>query len=82
MRVDNDFGLIKGTNLANHTASLAGRGDFVLVTHAPRGVTFRTKQSAYRFVAHLLFLAESLPDEDGAHDLASIQNAVESSLAE
>lgn len=85
VRVDNEFGLVKGENLPNHTASMRKRGAFVMATAGDigyRGLVFRTKQQAYRFVAHLLALADSLPDEDGEHELSIVQNAVESSLAE
>lgn len=82
VRVDNEFGLVAGSNLPNHTASMAGRGQYVMVTQNQRGLQFRTRQQAYRLVAHLLALTDTLPDEDGEHTLEQVQQAVESSLAE
>lgn len=75
VRVDNEFGLIAGENLGNHTASLRGRGKYVMVTNRAL-CQWRTKQEAYRFIAHLEALAEGLPDEDGEHTFDEVAEAV------
>ncbi len=76
VRVDNEFGLIRNKNLPNHTASMAGRGNFIAVTNGSR-YQWRTKQEVYRFIAHLEALAEAfLPDEDGEHSFDEVNEAV------
>lgn len=60
---ENEFNLIKGENLSNHSTSLAGRGKFVRQGN-PVVPTFRTRQAAYRYAARLIELAGNhLPDE-------------------
>lgn len=59
----NEWLIGTGTNLPNHTSSIAGRGSFVRQSR-PEIPTFRTKQEAYRYAAWLITLAElHLPDE-------------------
>lgn len=64
MRIDNEFTVISGANMANHTASLQGRGKYVTVG---MGVppTMRTRDEVYRFIAHLMLHTEriDLPSE-------------------
>lgn len=73
--VTNQFGLSVGENLPNHTLSQQGRGKFVrpMVLTPP---TFRTRQEAFRFAAWLLALADTLPDEDGAHEFEDVYAAI------
>lgn len=71
----NEFALHAGTNLPNHSTTLDGRGKFVR-TGAERPV-FRTRQSAYRFAAWLLAMAERLPDEEDAVTFDQVREAVE-----
>lgn len=81
VRVDNEFGLINGENMPNHTAAMQGRGKFVMQTVNSRATIYRTKQQSYRYIAHLLKLSDTLPDEDGEHTLAEIQAALELHLS-
>lgn len=75
--VDNERGLIPGENLPNHTAAMRGRGKFVMAS-APGPFIVRTKQEAYRVMAHLNHLAQDLPDEDGEHSFEEVMKAVTS----
>lgn len=58
---DNEFGVLAGENLPNHTTSLQGLGRFVRV--AIGNPTVRTRQGAYRLAAHILAKAQTLPHE-------------------
>lgn len=72
----NEFVLMAGENLPNHTTTLAGRGKFV-ASGAQRPPQFRTKQEVYRFCAWALLMADahSLPDEPGEHTLEEVMEA-------
>ena len=76
VRVDNERGMIPGENLPNHTAAMRGRGKFVMAS-TPGPFVVRTKQEAYRVMAHLEVLAQDLPDEDGAHSYDEVKAAVQ-----
>lgn len=81
VNTDNQFTIAVGENLPNHSESLKGRAKFVRVTEPTRhGVIFRTQQEVYRFCAHLLRNAGTLPSEPGDHSLAEIQEALEETL--
>lgn len=75
----NEYNIGTGENLPNHSASLAGRGKFIR-QRMPDMPTFRTKQSAFRYAAWLVALAEDfLPDESetcGACTFEAVQEAV------
>lgn len=74
----NEYVLIAGQNLDNHSMSLAGLGKFVKAgSQNPAGIIFRTKQQAYRFCAHAIVMAQVLPDEDGEHAFEEVLDAVE-----
>lgn len=75
VRVDNERGLIAGENLPNHTTSMQGRGKFVMAS-APGPFIIRTRQEAFRVMAHLEWLAVALPDEDGNHTYEQVRDAV------
>lgn len=77
VRVDNERGLIAGENLPNHTTSMQGRGKFIMAT-TPGPFIIRTRQEAFRMMAHLERLIEqhALPDEDGSHTYEQIEEAV------
>lgn len=74
----NDFGLMAGQNLPNHSASMRNRAKFVrqIRMDVPQ---FRDRQTAYRYAAYLITLAEMLPNEDGCdgHTFAEVLNAVQ-----
>lgn len=74
----NEFDLTAGENLPNHTTSMMGRGKFV-TAGAHRPMIWRTKQSAYRFAAWLLALAEVLPNEPGEHTYPEVEVAIRNS---
>lgn len=81
INTENQFTIAVGENLPNHSESLKGRAKFVRVTEPTRhGVIFRTQQEVYRFCAHLLRNAGTLPSEPGDHSLAEIQEALEEAL--
>jgi len=67
INTSNDYLLMFGQNLPNHSTSIAGRGKFVRqsIVETP---TFRTAQQAYRYAAWLATMAEMLPDEAGAEE--------------
>jgi len=74
----NEYGLSAGSNLPNHSVSIAGRSKFVRQV-VPNVPTFRTKQEAYRFAAWLTEMAEvHLPDEEGAelHTFEAVRDAI------
>ena len=71
----NEYGLMSGQNLPNHSTSLAGKGRFVKTMNTVPPV-FRTKQQAYRFIAFLEVMADVLPDELGSHTLEEVREAV------
>mgnify|MGYP001559591339 CR=1 FL=1 len=77
VRVDNERGLIAGENLRNHTMSMRGRGKFIMAT-ASGPFVIRTRQEAYRLMVHLERLIEQhdLPNEDGNHTFAEIEEAI------
>lgn len=60
----NDFIIGFGENLPNHSTSIAGKGKYVrqMRSDVP---TFRDRQTAYRFCAYVLMMADLLPDEEG-----------------
>lgn len=60
----NDFLIGGGENLPNHSASMMGRGKFIRQNRSDVP-TFRDRQTAYRYAAYLITLADVLPDEDG-----------------
>lgn len=62
----NEFSILSGRNLDNHSAALKGRPWFVQSGHGSKMPVFRTKQEIYRMTAWLLKYAEiaELPDED------------------
>lgn len=75
----NEFAVLVGTNLANHSQSMAGRGKFVQVGGQPIP-PLRTKQQAFRLAAWIARYAEAynLPDEaTGAHTFEEVYNAIE-----
>lgn len=72
----NEYALHASENMANHSASLAGRGKFITVG-VPTYPLFRTKQSAYRFAGYLLSMAEVLADEDGEHSFEQVLEAIQ-----
>lgn len=77
----NEFAINTGENLPNHSTSRAGRGMFVR-QGVPEVPTFRTKQQAFRFCAHVVLLAENnLPDEEGCelHTFPAVLDAVQNS---
>lgn len=64
----NDYLINAGANLPNHSASLQGRGQFVRQS-VPDVPTFRDRQTAYRYAAYLITLAEKyLPNENGCEE--------------
>jgi len=74
----NELGLSAGSNLPNHSTSMAGRSKFVRQVQ-PSVPTFRTKQEAYRYAAWLTEMAEvHLPDEEGAelHTFEAVRDAI------
>lgn len=72
----NEFGLVAGKNLPNHSMSMIGRGSFVRPT-APGTPVFRSRQQLYRFAAWLMRYSEELPDEDDrGHTFEQIREAV------
>ena len=74
----NEFALGAGSNLPNHSETIKGRGKYVKVC-TPAYVLFRTRQSAYRFAAWLIVLADTLPHEPGEHDFLAVLEAVQDS---
>lgn len=76
----NDFIIGSGNNLPNHSESMRGRGTYVRQMR-PEIPTFRDRQTAYRFCAYVLTMADVLPDEEGQEGitfddvLSAIQNA-------
>lgn len=78
----NDFVLGLSSNLPNTSHAQRGQEKFVTSrTHGTKPVIFRTKQSAYRYVAWLLCFAEVLPDEEDQPGvtLEQIQRAIQTS---
>lgn len=71
----NEYILMTGQNLPNHSTSLAGRGKYVKVGRHGEPI-YRTKQEAYRYAAYLLTMADTLPDEDGAHTYQEVEEAI------
>lgn len=69
-----EFGVLSGENLPNHSTSMQGRGKFVRV--AIGNPTVRTKQAAYRLAARIVGHAQSLPDEDVPHTWDEVLDAV------
>jgi len=71
-----------GQNLANHSATLAGRGRFVApAITSPQMFQFRNKDDVFRTAAWMVTLANAwLPDHDMAHPhtfdeyLAAVRN--------
>lgn len=76
----NDYGLSAGQNLPNHSTSMVGRGKFIKQVTA-LGPVFRDRQTAYRYAAYLVTMAEvHLPDENDceAHDFPTVLAAIRS----
>lgn len=73
----NEWAVSAGTNMPNHTTTMRGRGKFIKLSKSDP-VILRTKQEAYRLAAYILIMAElqDLPNEDGAHTLEQITNAI------
>lgn len=74
----NDYALCAGQNLPNHSTSMLGRGNFVRQS-SQIPPTFRTKQSAFRYAAYLITMAEiHLPDEKRAegHTFEAVLDAI------
>lgn len=71
----NEWMLSYGSNMDNHSYTLAGRGKFVKVGR-PDTVIFRTQQEIYRFCAHLMAQAVLLPHEEGEHTFEEVQHAI------
>jgi hypothetical protein len=69
----NEYIMVAGENLANHSTSLVGRGRFVRPSTLP---TFRTRQEAYRFCAYALLMSDTLPDEPGEHTFEQVEEAI------
>ncbi len=66
INTNNEYALCKSQNLPNHTFSQQGLGTFIR-QGVPSIPLFRTKQSAFRYAAYLITLAEIyLPDEKDA----------------
>lgn len=59
--VPNQYNIRSGENLANTTFALRGQKAFVRQS-TPGVPTFRTKQEAFYYAAHLLRQADNLPD--------------------
>lgn len=73
----NEHILMSGENMPNHSTSLAGLGKFIKVgSQHPYGLTFRTKQSVYRFCAYALLMVFILPDEEGNHSFEDVLEAI------
>lgn len=64
IKTDNEFQVKSGKNSANHTSHARGRERYVSYPWMGNPV-FRERQPLYRFIAHLLTQAETLPDEEG-----------------
>lgn len=77
INTQNDFLLSFGSNLPNHSMTLAGKGKFVRqsVGIVP---TFRTRQEAFRYASWLIELADMLPDEEGceSHTFEEVRKAI------
>lgn len=75
----NEFALGLGHNLPNHSMSMIGRSAYIAPT--VRDVPlFRTRQSAYRYAAWLMTMAETLPHEDSnEHSWEQILHAIRNS---
>lgn len=73
----NDFVVIGGQNLPNHSQSLKGRAKFIAFGRNDLPA-IRTKQHAYRVAAYLLQMAEiqDLPNEEGAHTFEEVREAI------
>lgn len=71
----NEFVMMSGQNMPNHTTSQAGRGKFIKIG-VPDSPVFRTKQQLYRFVAYAMAMAFVLPDEDGQHTYEEVEHAI------
>ena len=74
----NEFMMLQGENLPNHSTSRNGRGKFVQ-PGAPGNICFRSKQQLYRFIAYAATMAEDvarLPDEEGAHTYQEVLHAI------
>lgn len=75
----NDYIIGVGENLPNHSESIRGRGKYIRQMRAELP-TFRDRQTAYRFCAYVLLMADMLPDEEGQEGitfpevLSAIQN--------
>ena len=73
----NEWMLGYSRNLPNHSASKAGYSGFIAMrlSHVP--LVFRTRQSAYRFAAYLITMAELLPHENtNEHTFEDILQAI------
>ena len=64
IKVINDYMISSGENLPNHSASAMGRGKFIRQSR-PDIPTFRDRQTAFRYAAYIILMADLLPDDDG-----------------
>ncbi|HTS10100.1 MAG TPA: hypothetical protein VMP68_31345 [Candidatus Eisenbacteria bacterium] len=65
VKTDNDYLISSGENLPNHSASMMGRGKFIRQSRMDIP-TFRDRQSAFRYAAYVVEMADALlPDDDG-----------------
>jgi hypothetical protein len=77
MDARNEFVVVAGQNLPNHSTSLAGRGQFVQIGQTR---PMRTKQEAYRLVGWLLAYVDTLPDDITEATLEMIQEQIDSQI--
>jgi hypothetical protein len=73
----NEYMIVGGENLGNHSTSLAGRSKFVQCGQMTP-IIFRTKQAVFRFCAWVQLQAEmqNLPDEPGEHTYEEVLEAI------
>lgn len=64
VKTQNDYIIGAGENLPNHSETIRGRGKYIRQMRADIP-TFRDRQTAYRFCAYVLAMADVLPDEEG-----------------
>lgn len=73
----NEFVVVAGENMPNHSTTLMGRGKFVQFGQ-PRPM--RTKQEMYRLIGWCLAYVDTLPDDDTGATLESIQEKIEQQI--
>lgn len=67
MKTDNEFIVLSGQNLPNHTASLQGLGKFVTFGTGVVPI-IRTRDALFRMIAHMINKAEQIdlpPESQG-----------------